>query len=258
MKINNVIADIEACDTILQLKITLQLIAENYGFSAFDFVDAGQPHVDQPFHMGTSGTAWESEYIDNGFIHHDPMVSLVRRSNVPFTWSSVDLPAQTNRKRPEALKLMDAANDHGFRDGLVIPVHFRDPLGRMMSCSSVFFWKDRRHKFRFMLKNKKHELNLIMIFWVQCAIDMVAEEQRQQVALREHHSQEGGGPALTPREKDVLSWAARGKTSSETSDILHVSEETINTHLKNSLRKLGAANKTHATVKAIYLGLIDV
>ena len=56
----------------------------------------------------------------------------------------------------------------------------------------------------------------------------------------------------------MLSWASRGKTVPDTAEILSLSEETIDTHMRHAMHKLGANNKTHAVVKAIYLGLIDV
>ena len=65
-------------------------------------------------------------------------------------------------------------------------------------------------------------------------------------------------PVSRSTERDVLSWASRGKTVPDTAEILSLSEETIDTHMRHAMHKLGANNKTHAVVKAIYLGLIDV
>ena len=64
------------------------------------------------------------------------------------------------------------------------------------------------------------------------------------------------GEELTDRERDVLSWAGRGKSVLDTADILELSEDTVKTHVRNALKKLNANNKTHAVTKAIYLGLI--
>jgi DNA-binding CsgD family transcriptional regulator len=55
-----------------------------------------------------------------------------------------------------------------------------------------------------------------------------------------------------------LSWAARGKTTSETADILHISQQTAEGYIRNALLKLNATNKTHAVAKGIYLGIVDV
>ncbi|WP_321499636.1 helix-turn-helix transcriptional regulator [Breoghania sp.] len=63
---------------------------------------------------------------------------------------------------------------------------------------------------------------------------------------------------LTEREAEVLTWAAHGKTSREISDILKISANTVNFHIKNVLFKLGAVNRSSAVVAAIMAGEIDV
>jgi LuxR family quorum sensing-dependent transcriptional regulator len=59
---------------------------------------------------------------------------------------------------------------------------------------------------------------------------------------------------LTPRERDVLTWAAAGKSAWETSALLGISEATVITHLDHIRRKLNAANTTHAVVVALQTG----
>jgi DNA-binding CsgD family transcriptional regulator len=39
--------------------------------------------------------------------------------------------------------------------------------------------------------------------------------------------------------------------------ILHISERTVNFHIKNIKQKLDAVSRTHAVAKAIELGFID-
>ncbi len=152
---------------------------------------------------------------------------------------------------------MEAARDHGFTEGLVIPYHFRDYLGRIHSSLGAFFWEDHISRFKFMLSERKHELHLIMIYWVQRAVDIIAEEHRGKVTII-RQPPGGSDITLTDRERDMLAWAARGKTASDTAEILKISDETVETHIRNAMRKLDATNKTHAVAKAIYLGLIDV
>ncbi len=64
-------------------------------------------------------------------------------------------------------------------------------------------------------------------------------------------------PRLTEREVQCLTWAARGKSSWETAQICRISESTVNFHLKNAQRKLGAANRCHALAKALTHGFIE-
>lgn len=258
MNLDETIAGIESCGTLDELRSLLQKVVERFGFAAFNFVDAGQPHRDVPFHFGTVDGAWKEEYIRNNFVVVDPCLAEARKTNTPFTWGSVRLPAVRGRRKPGAVKTMEAARDHGFTEGLMIPHHFRDRIGRVHSSASTFFWKDSSSRLSFMLNHHKHELHLIMIYWVQRAVDIVARDYREgSTIIRFQHGAENG-VGLTDRERDVLAWAARGKTVADTAEILTISEETVETHVRNAMRKLDANNKTHAVAKAIYLSLIDV
>jgi len=61
---------------------------------------------------------------------------------------------------------------------------------------------------------------------------------------------------LTPREKEVLTWLANGKSSWDISMILSVSESTINFHVNSIMQKLDAVSRTHAVAIAFELGLV--
>jgi DNA-binding CsgD family transcriptional regulator len=63
---------------------------------------------------------------------------------------------------------------------------------------------------------------------------------------------------LTVREKDVLTWVARGKTSAEIAIILGLSERTINFHCDKAMKRLDVINRTQAVAKAIAEGLIGI
>lgn len=60
---------------------------------------------------------------------------------------------------------------------------------------------------------------------------------------------------LTQREKEVLSWVARGKTNAEIARLLWVSPGTVRKHLENVYAKLGVSTRTAAV--AMFLGLIE-
>jgi DNA-binding CsgD family transcriptional regulator len=63
-------------------------------------------------------------------------------------------------------------------------------------------------------------------------------------------------PRLTEREVEVLRWTAEGKVSVDISDILGITERTVNFHICNCMKKLGATSKTSAAVQAALWGLI--
>jgi DNA-binding NarL/FixJ family response regulator len=55
---------------------------------------------------------------------------------------------------------------------------------------------------------------------------------------------------LTPRESEILNTIARGFTYAETADLLHLSVQTVHTHLKNIYKKLAVHSKTEAVYEA--------
>ena len=62
--------------------------------------------------------------------------------------------------------------------------------------------------------------------------------------------------SLSPREREVLELAARGLTADGMAAELFLSVETVRTHTRNAIRKLGARNRLHAGVLAMAAGVI--
>jgi LuxR family transcriptional regulator, quorum-sensing system regulator CviR len=61
---------------------------------------------------------------------------------------------------------------------------------------------------------------------------------------------------VSGREREVLQWLQQGKSSWEVSVILAISESTVNFHVSNIKRKLGATNRAQALAIAARLGLL--
>ena len=64
--------------------------------------------------------------------------------------------------------------------------------------------------------------------------------------------------SLTDKEREVLRWLAKGYTKHEIADRIHLSSHTVDFHVRNSLKKLGARNTTAAVVMALSRGLIQI
>lgn len=65
-------------------------------------------------------------------------------------------------------------------------------------------------------------------------------------------------PAFTPREMEILHHMASPASYKEIADALVISEETVRTHAKRVLSKLGQPNRVQAVLAAVRLGLIDL
>jgi DNA-binding NarL/FixJ family response regulator len=74
------------------------------------------------------------------------------------------------------------------------------------------------------------------------------------VEMAEHHTDD----ALTDREIEVLQQVAAGNANKIVANNLYVSEETVKTHMRSILSKLGANDRTHAVTIALKRGIIDI
>ena len=75
--------------------------------------------------------------------------------------------------------------------------------------------------------------------------------------FRQNHI--GGGPLqeLTEREQQVLQRLVEGGSNRDVGQDLHLSAETVKTHVSNLVRKLPARDRIHAVVQGLRWGLID-
>lgn len=67
-----------------------------------------------------------------------------------------------------------------------------------------------------------------------------------------------GREELTPAEQKVLERIVKGKSNKEIAYNLEVSENTVKTHVKNILGKLGVSDRTSAATLAIRRGLVRI
>jgi DNA-binding CsgD family transcriptional regulator len=63
---------------------------------------------------------------------------------------------------------------------------------------------------------------------------------------------------LSPREKEILEWVAKGKSTWEIAAVLSISHESVEFHIEGAKRKLQVCNRTLAVTRAIVLGLLSL
>ncbi len=76
---------------------------------------------------------------------------------------------------------------------------------------------------------------------------LVAARVLQEIRHREHAPLQD----LTPRELEVLTHLARGRSNQEIARVLVISEPTVRTHIANILSKLQLADRTQAAIYAL-------
>ncbi len=183
-----------------------------------------------PFVYVNASEDFVRHYLREGLYVHDPVFALARRSNRPFRWREA-----TDHATPAQAKTVAAFHAAGFTHGLAVPV---DRVGGVMGIATLGRGSD------FELSPEA----LIEIEIVTRTFFAVCDRLRAA----------SGAEAITlsPREMDVLSLVAEGKTNWETGQILGLSEYSIRDHMKTLSRRLQTTNRTHTVVRAMQLGLI--
>jgi DNA-binding CsgD family transcriptional regulator len=83
------------------------------------------------------------------------------------------------------------------------------------------------------------------------ARQLSVERADDTLLLEERHEE----VPLTAREREVLSWVARGKTNAEIARLLWLAPGTVGKHLEHVYAKLGVGTRTAAVTR--FLGLLD-
>jgi LuxR family quorum sensing-dependent transcriptional regulator len=177
--------------------------------------------------------AWRAEYRDLRRGKHNPMMALAMTSMAAHTWTEVQRihqPIGADRWLYELLL------KHGMRDGLNVPVG-----GRWV----VVYWS--RKELSGILTMPTRIMLATAAAFAALRLDQLAELDPSIVGPRAE---------LTPRELAVLRMIATGALSAEIAAGLKLGEETVRTHTRKALAKLGARNRAQAVAEALRQHLI--
>jgi len=87
-----------------------------------------------------------------------------------------------------------------------------------------------------------------LVLFVALSISRWGERFRRQI-------DENGNPdGLSPREKEIVHLVALGLTGPEIADELHISHDTVRTHVRNAMTKLNARSRAHLVARALAEG----
>ena len=208
------------------------------GFDAFSYFGMYAPFGAEtsPFMVSTFPQPWQDRYIDHQYHRHDPVVAEAIRSVIPLRWDELSQPRPL---RPEEVAVLVEAREHGLVHGFTVPVH---GLGGELGLTSVVAGPGMRD-FDRLVEEHRHTIHLMAVY-----LHNALREQAAAMPTREAR--------LSPREIECIAWTAQGKTTWEVSQILRLSEATVNFYLRNAMRKLGVHSKAHAVAKTLVLGLI--
>lgn len=197
-----------------------------------------------PYILSSYPERWVEHYFAEGYLDDDPVVGEGLRRQLPFAWSSVIKPEELSQRQR---RLMEEASDANVSNGLTIPL-----LGHGVESAQVTLLPPgpAQDAAEF-LHTHRHLLHLMALYFHSKAGTAFLEASLTAKSTRRRS-------ILTPREREVLEWVARGKSAWEIASILEISEKSVEFHVDGVKRKLQVFNRTHAVVKAMVMGLISV
>ncbi len=225
----------DTIDTLAVLRTPGEILSttasafQQFGFSAFVLsrLPRRTSNVEPYILLNAWPEAWSARYLEANHYAHDPLSRHCMNSERVFSWDEIP---ETLLSDPRARAVSNEARAFGLKDGLCVPLH--TPLGKGgMSLAGDEI--EDTPGVRAMAR--------LLSFYVCAAVERVAYE-------------ETGAQRLTARERDVLSWAAMGRTAPEIAELLSISEFTVGDHLKHIRAKLGARNIAHSVAIALHTG----
>lgn len=210
-------------------------IVRRHGFRGYLLINVPS-ETSTDFSSNVLLTSWPDEmlqaYDHTGLIFGSPVIARLRQSTNPFAYDA----DRTNRRRADGKADIAAAlfERHGLSRGAYFPAHNSAGLRGALAFGGMREALNPR---------EMAELNAV-------ANHVFAEVLELRAGRRQNVS-------LSRREIECLSWASAGKTSMEMSEILGLSEYTVNHYLNRATRKLDAVNRVQAVAKAIRAGLLN-
>lgn len=185
---------------------------------------------ERPLHMTNIPDDWKAEYFKKKFCDHDPIWLFALGNLMPERWSNIVNRFDMTAKQQN---IMNVGQDAGLSDGVIVPVHGPGGEFAVLSLS---------HSETATQAEQNVDLD-------ETALHMFALRFHSQIRTSLGSGVSEPPADLTSREIDVLFWTAEGKSSWDISQILAISESTVNFHMSSAKRKLGVYSKPHAVAK---------
>jgi DNA-binding CsgD family transcriptional regulator len=185
--------------------------------------------------MGNYPGDWMEYYMKKGYFYQDPIPKHAFSTNEAYTWEHV---VETCTITTKQKRLMHEAQEANLYSGAAVAIY-----GPNFEVAGVGLASS--------LGGIKPDADLL------CFIRALSHQFHYAYSQFDRLDRDRKGSVLiTPREREILSYSAEGKSIPVIASILSISINTVNFHLKNTYRKLNVSTRQTAVVKAIQLGLI--
>jgi len=245
LRLKDFISALPGLRTAADFQSALDGFLRDVGFSQFSYVginiDAAKERrlidIEPEYIHLTNRPDWDLHYIRQNYSKSDPVARDCFISRLPIQWTETYM---INTRTHEESLFMEDAWENGICRGYTVPIHGPGGELGLLSISSP----ENDAEFGQLMSMYGYDLQIVAHHFHDAAQRTLARQAAVPPPI-----------PLTSRELEILKWTVDGKTAWEIGQIVHISERTVNFHLRNIMAKFGVHNKTHAAAKAINLGL---
>jgi LuxR family quorum sensing-dependent transcriptional regulator len=224
------IDDISRSGSLSEVAATFRDAVAELRFTSFGINDLPRPGqgANPVILTETTPSGFRDCYIEERFYLVDHICARARAARQPFRFSEAPYPRTQAHSHQRFIQALDT---FGIGKGLVVP------LGQPANIPACVWLAGEDPNLD---DDATRAIQVIALF--ASSMTHVIIRPRGVGARRRK---------LTDREREVLTWAARGKTALEIGEILGIAKRTVDGHTQSAMQKLGAVNRTHAVVVAL-------
>lgn len=174
---------------------------------------------------------WVRHYQRRDYASTDPVHRAAFTHSAPYRWHDIVGLSKAERR------VLDEAQEAGLAGGLSIPVHQPGGSVLLVNLSGP-------------LHSVNDAINSRLAYLISTQFHFELYRLTRTPPRRASHF-------LTLRQRECLTWVARGKTSAEIGLILGISRYTVDYHIEEAMKALNFNSRTAAAVNATVQGLVD-
>jgi LuxR family transcriptional regulator, quorum-sensing system regulator CciR len=187
--------------------------------------------------LGNYPESWLERIFYHGYLSIDPALMAARHTVLGFSWADIPnfITLSGQQKR-----ILEESHIAGFGEGFTVPIHL--PGECAASCTFVTKY------------GQSIDLRVApAAHYIGCfAFEAARRLRRNAIAANEAEADRSQVPSLSGRQLDCIVLAARGKSATDSGQLLGISPGTVHQHLETAKRRYGVATRTQLIVRALF------
>lgn len=169
-------------------------------------------------------------YMEKEYFRDDIVLKSVFSKTGPYIWKDLDKSGQRNPQ------IFSEAEEFGVADGMTVPVNLP---GHYPCCINM--------------AGDNKDINPVNY---QILYLMAVNYHHHIIRIKKLEGKTFKPPKLSARERECLTWAAKGLSDNDIGDLLAISSTTVTSYMKNVRNKFNVRTRIQAVAIAVSRGII--